>query len=98
MKFTVKENLVGSISSDGVFEGREQKERPQSSKLGKPSKQSRNKQNDTAKQGKSKLSKKERQRTGNGKVDSTLASTAPDLQDIEVLEAKRGAKSVTIVR
>lgn len=98
MKFTVKENLVGSISSDGVFEGREKKERPQSNKLGKPSKQARSNKDNAQQQGKSKLSKKERQRTGNGKIDSTLASTAPDLQSIEVLEAKRGAKSVTIVR
>jgi len=106
MKFTIKENLAGSISSDGVFEGRETKERPLSSKLGVPSKQkNKNKAKSAAvaqrsSTSKSSLSKKERQRTGNGNVDSTLSTriAAPEKEEIQVVEAKRGGKSVTIVR
>jgi hypothetical protein len=110
LKFSIKENLAGSISSDGVFQGRETKERPVSSKLGVASKQKKNSitaQSITAQSSKSKtstsgapLSKKERQRTGNGNVDSTLSTriAAPEKEDIQVLEAKRGGKSVTIVR
>jgi hypothetical protein len=106
MKFAIKENLAGSISSDGVFQGREAKPRPVSSKLGVPSKQkkngsaqSNNKNSKSTTSGAS-LSKKERQRTGNGNVDSTLSTriAAPEKEDIQVLEAKRGGKSVTIVR
>lgn len=102
MKFSVKENLAGSISSDGVFQGRESKERPASSKLGVPSKQKKNKlgNNKDSKSSGAPLSKKERQRTGNGNVDSTLSTriAAPEKEDVQVLEAKRGGKSVTIVR
>lgn len=104
VKFTVNEDLAGSISSDGIFQGRAKKDRPASSKLGVPSRQkkkasSENKAVNTRKSN-SKLSKKERQRTGNGNVDSTLSTliAAPEKEEIQVLEAKRGAKSVTIVR
>jgi len=109
MKFTIKENLVGSISSDGLFEGRETIERPQSNKLGvssklkkkpKSSSSSSSSSSSTNEQQQQPLSKKERQRTGNGNVDSTLSTriAAPEQEAIQVVEAKRGAKSVTIVR
>ena len=103
MKFTIKENLVGSISSDGLFEGRETIERPQSNKLGvssKLKKKPKSSSSSTNEQQQQPLSKKERQRTGNGNVDSTLSTriAAPEQETIQVVEAKRGAKSVTIVR
>ena len=101
-KFTINENLVGSINSDGVFEGRETVKRPQSTKLGQPSVPSggvasNKKNNDTNKP----TTTKERQRTANGMMDSTLSTrmAAPEQErSIQVLEAKRGSKVVTIVR
>lgn len=94
--FTINENLVGSISSDGVFEGRKTIERPQSSKLGVSTKSKKKNQSG----GNNPMSKKEKQRTGNGQIDSTLSTriAAPELEEIQVVEGKRGNKVVTIVR
>ena len=118
-KFTVNENLVGSINSNGVFEGRENVERPKSTKLGVASSSSssssskawKNKSGSPSSPGatgagrvveqqQQPLSKKERQRTANGTMDSNLSTriAAPEQEAIQVVEAKRGSKVVTIVR
>jgi len=46
------------------------------------------------------LNKKERQRTGNGEIDSTIEAMIndPENEKLQVLEANRGNKVVTIVR
>lgn len=80
-----------SISSDGNVK------RPTGS-LGKPK---RSKKKQTPKENKA-LSKKERQRTGNGKVDSGagVATTTlnPSEQGLQVVRGNRGNKTVTIVQ
>ena len=110
-KFTINENLVGSINSVGIFEGRDKVERPQSTKLGVAPKKSSNAGGAAARRSggggggdaqehMKPLSKKERQRTANGIMDSTLSTriAAPEHEVIHALEAKRGSKVVTIVR
>jgi hypothetical protein len=46
------------------------------------------------------MSQKDRQRTAGGNVDSTLQTRManPEMEDVQVLEAKRGNKAVTIIR
>lgn len=82
-------------------------ERPQSTKLGVASKKSSKAGSSSSGAGggdaqdlMKPLSKKERQRTANGIMDSTLSTriAAPEQEAIQVLEAKRGSKVVTIVR
>lgn len=98
-------NLVGSISSDGVLSERlqEQREKPNitSSKLGIPSKSKPKKKQQ---QNQSKLqvpmTKIEKQRTANGSINSLSQTRIAEKGDepIQVVEAKRGSKVVTIVR
>lgn len=80
-----------SISSDGNVK------RPNGN-LGKPTKKKREQDSDENKT----LSKKERQRTGNGKVDSGAGVTSttldPSQQGVQVLPGNRGIKTVTIVQ
>ena len=98
---TINPNLVGSISSDGNLEVRQ--ERPKSSTLGVPSKR-RKPAAAAATTGSTSttasMSKKERQRTGNGTIDSQKQTLIANKENepIQVLEAKRGNKVVTIVR
>jgi hypothetical protein len=96
--FTINPNLVGSISSDGVLTDRrkDQPARVSSTSLGKPTKPKKEKST-TAN---NKMSKKDRQRTANGAVDSSLQTLIADPENemIQVLQAKRGNKTVTIVR
>lgn len=79
-----------SISSDGNVK------RPTGS-LGKPS----NKKKKSSKENKA-LSKKERQRTGNGTIDSgagrTTTTIDPSQQALQVVRGNRGNKTVTIVQ
>jgi hypothetical protein len=46
------------------------------------------------------MSQKDRQRTANGAIDSSRQSPNgdPEKEEIQVVEAKRGNKAVTIVR
>jgi translation initiation factor 1 len=46
------------------------------------------------------MNKKDRQRTANGAIDSSRQSRIgdPEREEIQVVEAKRGSKAVTIVR
>ena len=92
--FSINENFVGSISSDGKVKLGDQAKKSTGS-LG-VSKRPKKKSKDSA----SKMSTKDRQRTGNGNVDSSLQSLIadPENENIEVLEAKRGNKTVTIIR
>lgn len=85
-------NLVGSISSDGKFSGPTTKS--STSRVGVPSK-AKKKNNQS-----SKMSKQERQRTGNGRIDSRIQSNNHKKEDepVQILEAKRGSKVVTIIR
>ena len=95
---TVNPNLVGSISSsDGIVEVKQ--ERPKSSTLGVPSKR-RNKNRSNGQGATTKMTKKERQRTGNGQIDSQKQTLIANKENepVQVLEAKRGSKVVTIVR
>ncbi|CAJ1911679.1 unnamed protein product [Cylindrotheca closterium] len=82
-----------SISSDGNMNVK----RPTGS-LGKPKK---NKKKQISEETKT-LSKKERQRTGNGKVDSGAGVNAttlhPSQQGVQVVRGNRGNKTVTIVQ
>lgn len=97
--FTINPNLVGSISSDGILTDRRQDQpaRAASTSLGVPS---RRKKKQKISSTKKPLSKKERQRTANGAVDSSLQTLIADPanENVQVLEAKRGTKTVTIVR
>ena len=106
-KFTINENLlVGTINSDGVFEGRTKIERPKSNKLGVASlsgvtsASTSNNHHNNRDNNDTTLSKKDRQRTANGRVDSTKTddTTPPDQQAIQVVEGKRGPKIVTMIR
>ena len=94
---TVNPNLVGSISSDGNLEVRQ--ERPKSSTLGVPSKRRKPVAAATTSSSTT-ISKKERQRTGNGTIDSQKQTLIANKENepIQVLEAKRCSKVVTIVR
>lgn len=97
--FTINPNLVGSISSDGILSNRRQDQPARrataSTSLGKPTKRKQPKPSRPEKT----MSKKNRQRTANGAVDSreTLVGR-PEEEQVQVLEAKRGSKTVTIVR
>ena len=95
---TVNPNLVGSISSDGNLEVRQ--ERPKSSTLGVPSKRRKPAAATTTTGSSATMSKKDRQRTGNGTIDSQKQTLIANKENepIQVLEAKRGNKVVTIVR
>jgi hypothetical protein len=89
-------NLVGSISSsDGEVQVNQRRPTGNLGVSKKPRKK-------PAQDGKSQrpLSKKDRQRTGNGQVDSTKQTLIadPENENIQVVEAKRGNKVVTIVR
>ena len=103
-KFTMNENLVGTINSDGIFVGRTTTERPKSSKLGVASSNKISKKtttdNNTWDDVSPDLSKEDRQRTANGRMDSTRTDdkTPPAQQKIQVVEGKRGSKVVTMVR
>lgn len=99
--FTINTSLVGSISSDGILSDRrkDQPARAATSSLGVPSKRKKQKAGNNT--GKNKpLSKKDRQRTANGSVDSSRQSLIadPENENVQVLEAKRGNKTVTVVR
>jgi translation initiation factor 1 len=98
--FTVNTHVVASISSDGLLAGKPQLQRPKSSKLGVPSKSKPRASDESSRSSNDPLSKQDKQRTGNGTVDSTkqLRLADPENEEIQVLHAKRGAKSVTIVR
>ena len=87
-------NLAGSISSDGTVTIRPKKKSTGS--LGIPKRRPSQKDVPKAKN----MSKKDRQRTGNGSVDSSLQTLIanPKNENVEVLEAKRGNKGVTIIR
>jgi translation initiation factor 1 (eIF-1/SUI1) len=96
--FTINPNLSASISSNGILTD-SRKDRPPvaSSSLGVPSKKKPPK---TTTSNNKSMSKKDRQRTGNGAVDSSRQTfiANPESEDIQVLEAKRNSKTVTIVR
>ncbi|CAB9524769.1 Translation initiation factor SUI1 [Seminavis robusta] len=85
---------IASINSDGVVS---RGPRPTGS-LGKPSKRKTKKPNNGVKP----MSKKERQRTANGTIDSNTSSNNsnvdPSQQAIQVVRGTRGNKTVTIVR
>jgi hypothetical protein len=104
---TINPNLVASISSDGIVTNQlPTRSRLQSSTLGVPSRKkpdSRKKSNVTPSMTtttKPIMSKKDRQRTANGAIDSSRQSHKgdPEREEIQVVEAKRGNKAVTIVR
>lgn len=84
-----------SISSDGVVSGA-----PRSTgSLGRPSKKKKKLNNNQA----GGMSKKERQRTANGTIQSDSSGTGssrvdPADQGIQVVRGNRGSKTVTIVR
>jgi translation initiation factor 1 len=101
----INANLVGSISSDGTVEHASRSQ----GRLGVSSKTKKRKAVDThntvSKNNSQNrpLTKQEKQRTGNGMVDSTKQTRLSDAstkeqEAIQVLEAKRGSKVVTIVR
>jgi translation initiation factor 1 len=98
--FTINTHVVASISSDGLLAGKPQLQRPTSSKLGVPSKSKPRASQESSRSSNAPLSKQDKQRTGNGTVDSTkqLRLADPENEEIQVLHAKRGPKSVTIVR
>ena len=92
----------GTFSSRGNLKDRPQQKPKRKSNLGVASASSNRTQSSSSSPP---MSKKERQRTGNGKIDSSQATNADDdktipidQQAVQVLEAKRGAKTVTIVR
>jgi translation initiation factor 1 (eIF-1/SUI1) len=93
--FKINPNLVGSISSDGILTDRrkDQPARAATTSLGKPTKR----KHPSAERI---MSKKDRQRTANGAVDSRREAlvASPQEEKVQVLEAKRGSKTVTIVR
>jgi translation initiation factor 1 len=94
----INTNLVGSISSDGTVEHASRSQ----GRLGVSSKTKKRKAVDNNNQNRP-LTKQEKQRTGNGMVDSTKQTRLSDAstkeqEAIQVLEAKRGSKVVTIVR
>lgn len=95
--FTVNTNLVGSVSSDGILTDRrkDQPARAASTSLGVPTKKRKQKEPSNKP-----LSKKDRQRTANGAVDSSLQMLVADPENdkVQVLEVKRGSKTVTIIR
>lgn len=85
---------VASISSNGVVSGA-----PRSTgSLGKPSKKKKPKQ--TASSSQKPMSKKDRQRTGNGTIQSESNGRKgdPAEQGVQVVRGNRGSKTVTIVR
>lgn len=101
--YTINPNLVGSISSDGIVTNHQlpTRSRPQSSTLGVPSRKKPNASiRSTATTTKPIMSKKDRQRTANGAIDSSRQSRIgdPEREEVQVVEAKRGSKAVTIVR
>jgi translation initiation factor 1 (eIF-1/SUI1) len=93
--FTINTNLLASVSNDGnvVVEQRSQGRLGISSKLKKP------KDKYPASSSKQ-MTQQEKQRTGNGTVDSTKQTLIANKEDelVQVLEAKRGNKAVTLVR
>jgi translation initiation factor 1 (eIF-1/SUI1) len=93
--FTINTNLRGSVSNDGnvVVVQRSQGRLGVSSKLKKP------KDQQPASSSKP-MTQQEKQRTGNGTVDSTKQTLIANKEDelVQVLEAKRGNKAVTLVR
>lgn len=94
--FTINPNLSAFISSDGIVSDR-RKDRPvASSSLGVPSKKKPQKSNTSSKS----MTKEDRQRTANGAVDSSRQTliACPEREHVQILEAKRGTKTVTIVR
>jgi hypothetical protein len=86
---------VGSISSDGKVTLTDKKKKTGSLGVSKKSKHGK-----PTPSAKTKMSTKDRQRTGNGAVDSSRQTRIadPENESIEVLEAKRGNKAVTIIR
>lgn len=101
--FTINPNLAVSISSDGIVTNQlPTRNRPQSSTLGVPSRRKPNNTPSTTTTTTTKpiMSKKDRQRTANGAIDSSRQSQNghPESEEIQVVEAKRGNKAVTIVR
>jgi translation initiation factor 1 (eIF-1/SUI1) len=96
--FTINPNLSASISSNGILTDHRMDRPVTSSSLGVPSKM-KNKVQKSATS--TSMSKEDRQRTGNGAIDDGSRQTLianPENEDIQVLEAKRGPKTVTIVR
>lgn len=98
-KFTINTNLVGSISSDGILTDKRKDEpsRPTSTSLGVPT---RKRKSSSSSKKNNPLSKKDRQRTANGSIDSSRQTlvASPETEAVQVLEAKRGNKTVTIIR
>lgn len=96
--FSINPNLAAaSISSDGILTDRRKNQPARTtSSLGVPTKQKKQPKST----GDTKMSKKDRQRTANGAVDSSLETRIADPanENVQVLQAKRGNKTVTIVR
>lgn len=94
--FTINPNLSASISSNGILTDNRMSRPVASTSLGVPSKTNKAQKSTTPKS----MSKKDRQRTGNGQIDSSRQTflACPKQEDIQVLEVKRGPKTVTIVR
>uniref|UniRef100_A0A7R9WU55 SUI1 domain-containing protein n=1 Tax=Craspedostauros australis TaxID=1486917 RepID=A0A7R9WU55_9STRA len=105
--FVINTNLVGTISSNP--DGDQNKPRSTGS-LGVKSKKFKSERQQKQRQKMSSslptdrpLTKKEKQRTGNGQIDSSKQTLLSDAETkanepVQVLEAKRGNKVVTIIR
>lgn len=95
--FTINPSLSASISSNGILTDHRMNRPVTSSSLGVPSKTKNKVQKSTTS---TSMSKEDRQRTGNGAMNGSRQTliASPESEDIQVLEAKRGPKTVTIVR